>query len=172
MVSVTQMLSVTYTVLSLKWEERIVFGSVSTKRSRLMSKVHFKFIFWPDTQIRQLLCPVKDDMRLRVPGIDRVPCICGGNAYVGKTGKSVTEILAEHSRYIWLHQLEKSGLAEHCILLGLQPQWEQVERSYQKWIVLGTVWFGIKFDPSKTWTVNRDAGYTLRTCWKSLLSLL
>jgi hypothetical protein len=60
-------------------------------------------------------------LRLRTPGIYRIPCECG-TVYIGQTGRSVDIRLKEHQRLIRLEHPDKSAVAEHTIEQGYRFQ--------------------------------------------------
>ena len=66
--------------------------TVSSKIGRLLSKYDIKTVFRPPAKISQLLSPVKDDLGLRTPGINKIPCECG-KVYIEQTGCTVQETL-------------------------------------------------------------------------------
>lgn len=75
------------------------YGGDSAKIGGLASKFQFKPTFRPPRKTRQKLHPVKDSLRLRVPGIYRIPFGCGC-VYIGQMGRFVMERLSEHARCI------------------------------------------------------------------------
>jgi hypothetical protein len=64
-------------------------------------------------KLSSLLCPVKDHLGLRTPGVYRIPCECG-RVYIGQMGRSVVIGLKEHP--------DKSAIAEHNINHGHRIQ--------------------------------------------------
>jgi hypothetical protein len=64
-----------------------------------------------------LLCPVKDKLRLKTPGVYRIPCECS-RVYIGQTGCSNYIRLKDHQWQIQLEHLDKSAEAEHSISHG------------------------------------------------------
>jgi hypothetical protein len=60
------------------------------------------------------LPPVKDALRLRMPGIYSIPCECS-RVYIGQSGRSIKIWIKEHNRHIQLAQTNISLVAEHSI---------------------------------------------------------
>lgn len=86
-------------------------GSVSSKIGRMVCRLN-KLHHW--------LRPVKDSLGLHMPVIHTIPGL-SGKVSIRQKGCIIPEQIAEYSWYIWLRQPEKSGLAEHCIINGHQP---------------------------------------------------
>lgn len=49
----------------------LFYGAVSSKIGRVASKLQFRPTFLPAAKIRQLLCPIKDSIGSRIPGVYR-----------------------------------------------------------------------------------------------------
>jgi len=54
-------------------------------------------------KISNFVCPVKENLGLRTPGVYSVPCKCG-QVYIGKTCRSIKTRIKEHHWYIQLGQ--------------------------------------------------------------------
>jgi hypothetical protein len=52
---------------------------------RMLGKQNIRSVDWPQRKISNFLCPVKDDLELRTPGVYSIPCECG-QVYLGQTG--------------------------------------------------------------------------------------
>jgi hypothetical protein len=54
--------------------------------SRILAKHNIKNVGLPLRKISSFLCPVKDDLGLRTPGVYSIPCECN-QVYIGQTGR-------------------------------------------------------------------------------------
>jgi hypothetical protein len=79
---------------------------------RMLGKQNIRSVGWPLRKTSSFLCPVKDDLELRSPGVYSIPCECG-QVYLGQTGRSIKTKIEEHHWHIWLGHPEKSAVAEH-----------------------------------------------------------
>jgi hypothetical protein len=84
--------------------------------SRVLVWHNIKSVDFPHIKLSSLLCPVKDNPKLRKPGVYKTPCECG-RVYIAQTGHSVDVRLKEH-QHIRLEHPDKSAVAEHCINQG------------------------------------------------------
>lgn len=147
------------------------YGPVSAKLGSLARELQSKPVFHLAIKIRQFYCAmlmIALVWELQVSLLYRVPCVCGSTC-IGQTGWSVDERIAVHSRYIWLQQLEKSGLSDHCSLVN--HQWDQVQilvrvHCLKDWVILESL-----LNTLEPQSVNRDAGFTLINYRKPLLPL-
>lgn len=131
-------------------------------------------LFKPVTKVRQILTPPWEGY------IRAESTVCFALAikqvYIGRTDRSVTETVAEHERNLWLHQPEKSGLAEHWISYGQHddPRCFQVQvlkktEHFLDQVVLLVESLLIHLEPS---SVNRDSGMSGSVSWKPLFCRL
>jgi hypothetical protein len=58
-----------------------------------------------------MLSSAKDRLELKVPGVYRIPCQCG-KVCVGQSKRTIEARCKEHQRNVYLHQHEKSAVAE------------------------------------------------------------
>jgi hypothetical protein len=72
-------------------------------------------------KLSSLLCPVKDHLGRRTPGVYRIPYECS-RVYVGQVGHSVDIRLNERQRHVRLERPDKSAVAEHCTDQGYRIQ--------------------------------------------------
>lgn len=81
-------------------------------------------------------------VRMAPSGIYRywVPCI-SGSIHMVQTRRNISKRITEHSIYIQLHQPEKPGLSEHCILLGHQPQWDHIRDHFWDSVILESIFY-------------------------------
>lgn len=71
-------------------------------------------MFWSAPKIRDMLCPVKDDIALTMPGVYGVPCECG-SMYIRQTIHIMSEHCTEHKCQIKQREFDKSAIAKHCL---------------------------------------------------------
>jgi hypothetical protein len=62
--------------------------TVFNRISRVLARHNIKSVCLPHMKLSSLLRPVKDHLRLKTPGVYRIPCECG-RVYIGHTGRSV-----------------------------------------------------------------------------------
>jgi hypothetical protein len=122
-------------------------------------------------KLSSLLRPVKDYLRLRTPGVYRIPCECG-RVYIGQTGRSVDVRLKEHQWHIRLEHLDKSAVAEHSIDQGHRIQFHNAsllatKTRYMDRIVREA--FEIELHP---YNIDREGGFCLSKSWKPLIGSL
>jgi hypothetical protein len=118
-------------------------------------------------KLSSLLRLVKDHLRLRTPGVYRIPCECG-RVYIGQTGRSVDIRIKEHQRHIRLNHPDKSAVAEHSIDQGHRIQFHDAsilatKTRYMDRIVRKAI--EIEFHP---YNINREGGFCLSKSWKPL----
>jgi hypothetical protein len=85
--------------------------------SRVLARHNIKSVDLRHMKLSSLLCPVKDHLGLRTPGIYRILCECG-RVYIRQTGRSVDIRIKEQQRHIRLDHPVKSAVAEHSIDQG------------------------------------------------------
>lgn len=125
-------------------------------------QIGFKPVYYPLPKLKQCLCLVKDPVGLNAPEIQSSLHLWG-KKYVGWSGPTILEWLAEHLRYIRLNQPEKSGLATRCLKYKHQPMFHStfiISRTDRFWnrVILGTIFISTEF-----LEVNREMGQDLST---------
>jgi hypothetical protein len=58
-------------------------GTVFNRISRVLARHNIKSVGLPHMKLPSLLCPVKEHLGLRTPGVYRIPCECG-RVYMGR----------------------------------------------------------------------------------------
>jgi hypothetical protein len=122
-------------------------------------------------KLSRLLCPDKDHLGLRTPGVYRIPCECG-KVYIGQTGRSVDIRIKEHQRHIRLDHPDKSAVAEHSIDQGHRIKFHNTsilatKTRYMDRIVREVI--EIELHP---YNINREGGFCLSKSWKPLIGSL
>jgi hypothetical protein len=115
-------------------------------------------------KLSSLLCPVKDHLGLRTPGVYRIPCECG-RVYIGQTGPSVDIRLKEHQWRIRLGHLDKSAIADRIQFHSssiLTTKTRYMDRIVREAIE-------IELHP---YNINREGGFCLSKSWKPLIGSL
>jgi hypothetical protein len=122
-------------------------------------------------KLSSLLCPVKDHLGLRTPGVYRIPRECD-RVYIGQLGHSVDIRLKENQWHIRLEHPDKSAIAEHSINQRHRIQFHNssilasktryIDHTVREAIV-------IELHP---YNINRDGGFCLSKSWKPLYSSL
>jgi hypothetical protein len=82
--------------------------------SRMLAGHNIKSVGLLARKMSSFLRPVKDDLRLRTPGVFSIPCECG-QVYIGQAGRSIDTRIKDRSRHIRLGHPEKSAVAEHTL---------------------------------------------------------
>ena len=65
--------------------------------------------------------PVPPDNRTGV--VNRIPCMCCSQSYIGQTGRTLTCRLKEHRQAVSQGDFNASALAEHAVNTGHQIDW-------------------------------------------------
>jgi hypothetical protein len=73
--------------------------TIFNRISRVLAQHNIKSMGLPHKKLSILLCPVKDLLGLRTPGVYRNRHKCG-RVYIGQTGRSLDIRLKEHQRHI------------------------------------------------------------------------
>jgi hypothetical protein len=146
-------------------------GNVFNRISRVLARHNIKSVGLPQMKLSGLLRLVKDHLRLRTPGVYRIPCECG-RVYIGQTGRSVDIRLKEHQWHIRLKHPDNSAEAEHSIDQGHCIQFHNAsilatKTRYMDHIVREAI--EIELHP---YNINREGGFCLSKSWKPLISSL
>jgi hypothetical protein len=122
-------------------------------------------------KLPSLLLSVKDSLKIRTPGVYRIPCECG-RVYIGQTGRSVNIRLKEHQQHIRIEHPEKSAVAEHSIDQGHRIQFHNSSilatktRNMDR-IVRETIEIELH-----SYNINREGGFFLSKLLKPLIGSL
>jgi hypothetical protein len=87
---------------------------VSSRLNRMLRKHNIRGINLPLKKVFDCLRPVKDDLRLKIPGVYCIPCECG-KVYVGQSGHTIETSVKEYRWHVCHSQPEKSAVAEYNI---------------------------------------------------------
>jgi hypothetical protein len=96
-------------------------GPIFNRVSRLLGRRIIKSFGLSHKKVSSFLRPVRDNLRLRTPGVYTLPCECGRVCF-GQTGRSVDTRLKEHQRHIPLEHPHKLAVADHRDDLGHRVQ--------------------------------------------------
>jgi hypothetical protein len=91
-------------------------GSTFMNIIRVLTQ-HIKSVSLLPRKIYCFLWLVKDDLRQKTYGVQRIPCECG-QVYKGQTGHLIGTRDKKHHQHIHLDHSDKSVLAGHIIYLG------------------------------------------------------
>jgi len=83
--------------------------------SRLLMRYNIKTVGLLPRKVNCLLWHIKDDLGLKIPGINSIHCGYS-KVYIGHTGYSTETRMKEHHHHIRLYHLDKSAMAEHNII--------------------------------------------------------
>jgi hypothetical protein len=126
---------------------------------------------WTDYKEIFQICPVKDHLGLRTPGVYRIPCECS-RVYIGQTGPSVDIRLKEHQRYIRLEHPDKSAVDEHSIDHGQSIQFHNSSILTTKTRYMNrTVRVAMEME-LHPYNINTEGGFCLSKSWKPLIGSL
>jgi hypothetical protein len=96
-------------------------GTVFNRISRELAR-HIKYVGLPHMKLSSLLCPVKDHLGLRTPGVYRIPCECG-RVYTGQRGINGFGLPSHCPITECVHEVTTSILmATSCDLSGLRRE--------------------------------------------------
>jgi hypothetical protein len=98
--------------------------------SRTLVKHNIRSVGLLLRKISSFLCPVKDDLGLRTPGVYSMPCECG-QVYVGKTSRSSMTRIEEHHWHMRLGHPEKLVVAEHRLEHDHHIKFQNTQILYQ-----------------------------------------
>jgi hypothetical protein len=146
-------------------------GTTFNRISRLLSRHNIKSVGLPPKKIPGFLRPVKDDLRLKTPGVYSVPCECG-QVYIGQTGRSIKTRVKEHQCHICLQHSDKSAVAEYSIYLDHRIQLQNTnilstKSRYMDRMIREAI--EIDLQPNN---MNRKDGLRLNRSWKPLIHAL
>jgi hypothetical protein len=135
-------------------------GTILNSISRALARHNIKSVGSPLMKLSNLLCPVKDNLGLRTPGVCRIPFECG-RVYIGQTVCSVDIRLKEHQRHIRLKHPDKLAIAEHSIDQGHRIQFHnssilRMKTRYMDRTVMEAT--EIELHP---YNINREDGFSL-----------
>jgi hypothetical protein len=84
-------------------------GPTFNRINRVLARHNIKSVGLPQQKLSNLHRPVKDNLKLRTPGVYRIPCECG-KVYIGQIGRSIDTRLKEYERHIRLEYPDKSAV--------------------------------------------------------------
>jgi hypothetical protein len=131
---------------------------------RVLSKHNIKTVGLPLRKHYSFLCPVKDHLALKTPGVYSIPCECK-KVYIGQTEWSIQTTVKEHQRHICLAHPEKSAVAEHNLNVGHCIQLHNIsilakKSRYMDHIIREAI--EIELHPNN---INREDGLSLSKSW-------
>jgi hypothetical protein len=142
----------------------ITFNSIS----RVLSKHNIKTMGLPPRKLSTFICPIKDHLALKMPGVYSIPCKCR-KVYIRQTGRSTRTKVKEHHQRIYLEHPEKSAKAEHSINLSHRIQLHNTsilanKSRYMDQIIREAI--EIELHPN---IINREDDSSLSRSWKPLI---
>jgi hypothetical protein len=146
---------------------RTIFNRIS----RVLAQHNIKSVGLPHVKLSSLLCPIKDHVGLRTPGIYRIPYKCG-RVYIGEKGRSVDIRLKEHQRHIRLEHLDKLAIAKHNIDQGHSIQFHNSSILTTKTKYMDRIVREAIENELCPYNINRVGGFCLSKSWKRLIGSL
>jgi hypothetical protein len=136
-----------------------------------LAKHNIRGLAIPPRKISSFLRTAKDDMRLRMPSIYKVPCECE-LVYVGQSGHSIAARIEEQSRFIRLAQLERSAIAEYSINFDHKFKFHDTKMLAHKTGYHDRLIREVIDLELHTSNINWEDGFTLSSSWKPLIRLV
>lgn len=72
------------------------YQSMTNRLARILQCRKIRTVSYPLSKLRQHLCPVKDALGLKIPGVYQISCECR-DSYIGQTGRLISSRITETS---------------------------------------------------------------------------
>jgi hypothetical protein len=100
-------------------------GTTFNYISRVLSEHNIKVVGLLLRKLPSNLQPIKDDLALKMPGVNSIPCDCE-KVCIGQSGHSIETVVKNYHQHIHLYHPKMSVVAEHSINLG---HWVQLQNT-------------------------------------------